>query len=911
MNDAKTAIQNVNKNICENLDLLGSNSALFSQNVLAQLRNLCDALAVYIYEYDHKTKLRYCYDSIEKGLTYIRSNNRYKFLRDFHDDLLLKSVSHYTDSEDASERLLLKYCELLITIKSFCSKRFSLEILQNINKILPVYDKVAAEYYSQISLKINQSANLSIDNNYNDRYYMKKIKPIFLEQGIIYEVTFSIATDFTSKFDRKIAYTKHKILPNYATKLKVKSTTIPFLDNSIPILIIDDWEISIRDCELKHFADIVDPSHQRISNSNSECRFIFSCLKHLRISLTDLLRDTKLYSQVKNETAKKAKTRNFISVLDRCSKIIQENKDGANIIKYLLFAMNNEIIKKQQDSQNGNRNLSGLFLKSKSIPFDKMPFSMSLSEHNPSFIDICDSIGLKDREEELLARAVRNNIDNRNQLFTPLSEFGDKEKIEELVKKYNEKLWPGHRPSSELVIFKDYISIMEYIASVKNILNRLQLYSQKGIVGFEDSVKNWLNESPLQIDDPQKRSFLISLFKNTRLALIYGAAGSGKTTMINYIAQYFQNKQVLFLAVTKTAVDNLKKRVPNANNAAMTIASYLRKTDIPDTDLLVIDECSTVNNRDMEKILERTNTKLLVLVGDVYQIESIQFGNWFNIARLFIDKSSQLELTNQYRTEEDGLKELWDHVRNNKADILEHLTRNNYTSNLDTSIFERNDEDEIVLCLNYDGIYGINNINSFLQANNPREVYSWGADKFKEGDPVLFNESLRFAPALYNNLKGQIIKIEKYEDYITFEIEVDTSLTELDVSFLDLELLGNTGTGKSLVRFSVDKLKSTDDDNEFASRATVPFQIAYALSIHKAQGLEYNSVKIVISDDLDERITHNIFYTAITRAKKKLKVYWSPSTGNKIISNFALTNYNRDINLLKAFYQKRQENSPQ
>ena len=44
----------------------------------------------------------------------------------------------------------------------------------------------------------------------------------------------------------------------------------------------------------------------------------------------------------------------------------------------------------------------------------------------------------------------------------------------------------------------------------------------------------------------------------------------------------------------------------------------------------------------------------------------------------------------------------------------------------------------------------------------------------------------------------------------------------------------------------------------------VPFQIAYAVSIHKAQGLEYESVKVVITEDIDEMITHNIFYTAIT-----------------------------------------------
>ena len=50
--------------------------------------------------------------------------------------------------------------------------------------------------------------------------------------------------------------------------------------------------------------------------------------------------------------------------------------------------------------------------------------------------------------------------------------------------------------------------------------------------------------------------------------------------------------------------------------------------------------------------------------------------------------------------------------------------------------------------------------------------------------------------------------------------------------------------------------------------AIVPFQVAYAVSIHKAQGLEYKSVKIVITNDVEELITHNIFYTAITRAKE-------------------------------------------
>ncbi len=67
--------------------------------------------------------------------------------------------------------------------------------------------------------------------------------------------------------------------------------------------------------------------------------------------------------------------------------------------------------------------------------------------------------------------------------------------------------------------------------------------------------------------------------------------------------------------------------------------------------------------------------------------------------------------------------------------------------------------------------------------------------------------------------------------------------------------------------------------------SVVPFQVAYAVSIHKAQGLEYDSVKIVITNETEERITHNIFYTAITRAKNKLKVYWSPETGQSVLSD--------------------------
>ena len=106
--------------------------------------------------------------------------------------------------------------------------------------------------------------------------------------------------------------------------------------------------------------------------------------------------------------------------------------------------------------------------------------------------------------------------------------------------------------------------------------------------------------------------------------------------------------------------------------------------------------------------------------------------------------------------------------------------------------------------------------------------------------------------------------------------------------------------GKSIVKFRVTRKKDSDDDNDFADDTDIPFQIAYAVSIHKAQGLEYDSVKIIITKEVDEMITHNIFYTAITRSKQHLKIYWSPESQEKILSSFEVMDAKRDASIFAA-----------
>jgi ATP-dependent exoDNAse (exonuclease V) alpha subunit len=101
----------------------------------------------------------------------------------------------------------------------------------------------------------------------------------------------------------------------------------------------------------------------------------------------------------------------------------------------------------------------------------------------------------------------------------------------------------------------------------------------------------------------------------------------------------------------------------------------------------------------------------------------------------------------------------------------------------------------------------------------------------------------------------------------------------------------------STVRFTVVDQDTSDDDDD-ALHTVVPFQVAYAVSIHKAQGLEYDAVKIVVTNANEEDLTHSIFYTAITRARRHLRIFWTPETQRKVLANLRRTVNSKDVALL-------------
>ena len=149
-------------------------------------------------------------------------------------------------------------------------------------------------------------------------------------------------------------------------------------------------------------------------------------------------------------------------------------------------------------------------------------------------------------------------------------------------------------------------------------------------------------------------------------------------------------------------------------------------------------------------------------------------------------------------------------------------------------------------------------------------------------------------------MKGVIRDILEEENKVWFTIEINKVINELEIFHLDLKLI-EVRQNSSLIKFYVDKYRNADeDDDEIFSTWIVPFSIAYGVSIHKSQGLEYESVKILLTNEIDDLITHNIFYTAITRARKKLKIYWTPECQNKIISTIKHVDNGKDACIIKT-----------
>jgi len=883
MSRADDSIKTIDGIICNNIDhLVQNNPGLMSQNVLSQLRNFVEAITVKIFGSNDSDPNDY--KVIQESLGKLRqSGKKYRFLNDFHKSLQI-TESHYTQDEDNSERMLDNYLQYLFKLRAFFKAEYGVVILHNLEKIQFINDPYSKEYYEKVAATIiNHNPSGKIIPK--ERYYILNTKLFCINGKLFYEITFVPVNSTISKFDRLIAYSDEEPMYNYSINMNLVDDKINILDMYMKIAIMESWMVSIRPCELKNYSKIFgDPI--AIDPGLEEYRILMKYMTDTGDNLLDLLeKPNKDLLKLFN-----TRTRRIYQTLVKTRYILNNNYPGSNVIRYLLYQLRNDIIKLQLSEEQCNL-LSQLFLSNKCVPFDRMPFCTSLAGHNPSSSDLIKCLDINGREHEILARKITNLSENEGSLFVKINDD-----CNALIAKYNAMLYYRH-DNRKLIVYSKYAFIKGRTNEISLIIRKIQSFGKYHIENYRKDVQNIIKKKSIEIDCDIKREIVEGLYEDKSVAFIYGAAGTGKTTLIRHVSCIFSEWKKLFLANTNSAVQNLRQKIKEDENSSfMTVKQYY-SNHYNDYQLIVIDECSTISNEDILKVLNKSKEKSLFLfVGDIFQLKSIRFGNWFKIIGSYVPKNAIHNLSNVYRTNEPRLLEVWKNVRASEDGILERLIKYGFSSEFDKTIFQKKAADEIVLCLNYNGIYGINNINQILQIKNKNEPITWGHNNYKIEDPILFNESNRFSPIIHNNMKGVIKGIEKHEEKILFEIEVESEIKPSEARLFGIAVIGKSN-GKTRIKFAVKKYEEGDDDTE-SMDTVVPFNIAYAISIHKSQGLEYDSVKVVISDNVEDKITQNVFYTAITRAKKDLKIYWSKKASERIVQNFKQGDMNREVQFI-------------
>lgn len=886
----------IDKNIVAHSKL--KDRGLLSENILSQLRNLTEDIAILINNKENSLNLDCHYDNVDTSMDFIAGKSKYKYIKKFH-DFLQSTVSHYTPGENDAERLMLYYFRYLCMFKQTLFDECSLNVLDKLEDF-PIYeDELTKNHYKEICKKIEDVEDLTNKSLKRGRFYVNKCRPIYAFGKLYYELTLTKATDYVNKFERILMYSKHYIPDNYSIKLSYIEKEVKIFSYDSKIKVIDNYIISIRPCEIRNIGKLLGIDKNFEDNYNEYIR-LMKILKEEEINLLELLRSDNIeYNNYLAIIKEKAQNNNVSELLDRLRDRLSQELPGNNILRYCLVKMENSVIK-DQFQRVQNEHIGNLYIKNQSIPFDSMPYAMSPYKHNVSWFHLVSAIDNDGREYELLGKSIKYNSEMNNKLYTDLDEvekFGD---VDSLIKKYNDSLiLYGIDSSDKSKIIKEnnLLFINSYEKNSIEIIKKLKAYMHKPSQEIIDTFSNNILNYPLVDLTDDKIEITKKMFKNNSIVFIHGPAGTGKTKMLEVVATAFINYKKIYLSNTHTSVENLRRRILkyDEENSNFETTSHYVKYNNNDYDVLIIDEGSTISNEEMLKVLNKQQYKLIVLSGDVFQIESIKYGNWFSLSYNIFKNDFVFELIKTNRTDDKELLELWKLIRDNNDQAYNKICNQEYSSLPNESIFNKISDDEIILCLNYDGLFGINNINKLLQEKNSNKEYNIGIDSYKIDDPIVFNDCPRFNN-LYNNLKGKIknIELDDENDRVWFTILVDDFLLDEPFKYEILDYVGY----KTLIKFYVNNFKDTNDD-ENGYDHIIPFNLAYAISIHKAQGLEYDSVKIIITSNVEDDITKNIFYTAITRTKKNLKIFWSSESQVKIFDQMKKRNNSRDISILK------------
>ena len=377
-----------------------------------------------------------------------------------------------------------------------------------------------------------------------------------------------------------------------------------------------------------------------------------------------------------------------------------------------------------------------------------------------------------------------------------------------------------------------------------------------GLVGFLSDFQNDIVIHQKVISRLRRRSLHIngktnrSLHENQRravkeapssdISIITGGAGTGKTTIINQILHDFNRtyqgkKNAFVLAPTGKAARRAKETIvePCSISTVHYFAGWghpLNRRDyqrIASADFIIVDESSMLS-AEMFCLLMQITDAPIILVGDINQLPAVEAGN---ILKDLIDLGvPAYYLTENFRSDSDILVNA-----NAFLDVTQDF-RGLITSEC-FQLIKIKEEDATRVLANVDA--------DVVLTPFRREDFEGSCTSINQ----LVHQSRGFQNGLYHVGEPVILKKNNTKlGYANGETGYVTAVS-LDAIYIDLG----------------DRTVALKDENEL--------ELNYACTIHKSQGSEYDSIAIYCPNS--PLITKNTLYTAITRAKHLVQIYYT------------------------------------